>query len=332
MKTDNAALFLMAFAIICIFAVLIISCGGSNYRPPNPNDPAEQRLFPALLRSRQIFAAQNVVLYPRQKIQPYQWAARTIALGGHVEISDLPVGDAANKFGYWYWPLVVHLHYQGQPGAEAWFEKWLRAEKSLWRIPSALGSMNHQAARGGGFYFAAKILGVERAAEISGSHIYRHRERIVSVVNGPHWWDYTNRNESVEHPSAGNNEESFASRHYLGRDLEYLMVLADYAEPDVAQMAAQQLDIAIAHMRPAVQRNGILSEIILPRHRGNKDTTDFREAWEPFNLTCHPGQTPVLLYLLFGTEWRKEFQDVAQSHENWGSYIFIGGKNWRPLK
>jgi len=297
--------------VILMFLVLLFSCGPSNYTPPTPTPPADNRLSVAQLGQRQTFAANNIVLYPRRRVQPYQWAVREIVNGGAVAIADL-------EPDYWRFPLVVHLHYQGQPGAEDWFRGWLETLPNYRKW-----SLNHQEVRAIGRYFHALI---------TGNNLPQARERVLDVVNGPYWWDESGRELIDRHPSAGEHRESFASRHYSPRCIEYLWVLADYGEPDIAKAAAVQLDIAISMMRIGMTQGGILDERLVPRFRANKDSVEFAEAWHPWGLTAHPGQTPVLLYMLFGTEWRYEFQSVDQSHEQWMSATFLLGKNWRPLK
>lgn len=296
--------------------------------------PVEARVTLEEMRARQLFAAQNVVLYPKRLANPYVYAALDLANGKDIDASALPVD-------YWRWPLVWYLAREGKmdrDGAREWFRQWVKLEATQWQWSWPYGSLNHQLARSGGLYAALLVLGDEKAKATGSAAVLRSRERIRDVLNGQ-WWDEAGPWEGQRTPPAGSHPETTRSRHYAPRDWTFLWAIADLGDAEESAIATRELDVAWKTLRAGLRPDGLWDETRLPRHRANKDQTFFPEGWQPFGLTCHPSQTPVLSYVLFqDVPWRPEFQghanrrDGDERHEQWSDYVFVGGLRWRPLR
>lgn len=120
----------------------------------------------------------------------------------------------------------------------------------------------------------------------------------------------------------------------------HLWAAADYGDAEVSAAAFREMDIMTANLRPGVRADGLWDERILPHFRANSGTRCPQHCpgvMRRFNLTCHPGETQVIAYMLFpGVAWRPEFAGGAapcapdDSYEHFAEYIYIGGKRWRP--
>lgn len=320
--------------------------------------PAPPRWTLQELRTRQMYAAARVA-FPPHNVQTYIWPrmAARIVRGG-------PSAPFANfKAGYWTTTMPYYLAQNGRlADAKAYFKKWLKCEAGSydaticelvgnknWRYRSSYCSLNHQIGRHFGVYAAVDVLGEAEALKHGDPYMVRNaKKHLMDVLTGKAWFGAGGfRTETG--PCGGNNRslgdhpEGYRSRHYAPRVWMHTWAAADLAsDKEVRDQAGIELDKMVASMEPGVRADGLWDEKILPHFRANTGTRCPQYCpgmQQSFGLTCHPGDTQVLSYILFsGKAWRPEFSNGGapcgpyDTFEHWHDYIYLGGKYWTPLK
>lgn len=350
--------------VLFVCAVVLASCGrrkGGHKPPPPPPPPppAETRMTPAEMQGRQRFAAKNVGIPSQASYAPARYAARVVT-GGPRTLDGIPVT-------YWTSTVILDAFENGTPAekdkARAYARTWLSCERDGpcpeeirgtkgWRHGSMVFSLNHQIGRAFGVYAMVQILGPDEARRYGDpSKTSRAKQMLLDVLTGANWWG-TDGSSVGRNTPAGDHPEGYRSRHYASRLWMFAMAAADLArDGDVATEAAKQLDAAMEHLRPGVRADGLWDEDILPHFRADTGTRCPCQESDPAcpeacwrvvkskGLTCHPGETQVLSYILFlAPAWRPEFSGRGAEcrsfdmYEQWMDYPRMAGARWRPRK